>query len=128
MTIYLAGVFETRARLRPIRDAMRALGHTVTASWLNEPDGATPSLLGSECLDIARRDMAEIGVADRLYVDTLDEAPRGGREFEAGYASCLRVSPTIVIVGPRRNVFHWLFPQYPSWTEALAALKPESTA
>lgn len=121
MTIYLAGVFETRARLRPIRDKLRARGYVVTSSWLDEPDGSTSAPPPEQASSFALRDLQEIEAADLLIVDTFDVAPRGGREFEAGYAWAL--DREVWRVGPARSVFHHLLSAYATWGEALDELE-----
>lgn len=123
MKIYLAGFFDTRARLRPIRDAIWQIGHEVVSTWLDEV--AIPSNMTQEIWykKLAMRDLAEIRSADMLLVDTADETPRGGREVEFGFALGRFQGIEIWIVGPQRNVFHRLADRhFEEWKPALAAL------
>lgn len=107
-----------------MRDGVENRGHVVISSWLDEPDQPGPIQLPSseECLTYARRDYREVFESDLLLVDTLDTNDRGGREVEVGMAFMAQIP--FWVVGPRRNVFHYLAHEhFPSWEEALDRLR-----
>ncbi len=105
--LYLAGYFDTRARLLPWRDALRAQGYEVTSRWLDESKDVTYATVDEAYrLACALRDCDDVRHAEALIVDTFDVSERGGREFEAGLAYALGIP--LFIVGPFRNVFHRL--------------------
>jgi nucleoside 2-deoxyribosyltransferase len=112
--IYVAGRFEDRAFLRRQAERLRALGHTVTSSWLWSDVGTTRPK-DRDAVRMAYRDLHELEQSDVLIMDTRKVAPRGGREVEFGFAYAEGLG--IVRIGPRRNVFHTLIPHtYPNWT------------
>lgn len=124
--VYIAGYFNTRQRLRPIRDKIREMGYEVLSSWLSErpqPDAEGSTLAAHERYrQFAQRDLLEIEACDLIIVDTIDVTKRGGREVEYGYAGALGKKRWIV--GPTRNVFHFLCNRhFDTWPEALQALK-----
>lgn len=116
MKVYLAARFESRWRLRDVALELAVLGYQLVSSWLVEP---TPLELSEEDKkQIAIRDLSELKAADLLILDTLDENIRGGREVEWGIA-LTRAIPRY-IVGPARNVFHFLATRrFDSWNEAV---------
>ena len=77
----------------------------------------------------ARRDIAEVAVANLFVLDTLDETPTGGREVEFGlYLRPLivgAVAPVVrpaILIGPVRNVFHELAEwRCRDWSDGLEA-------
>ena len=120
MTIYIAGRYESKGRLQEIRQRVECLGHQVVSTWLDEPESEYPTEMDSNAIRAcALRDLVEIATADVLLLDTYDEDIHGGREWEGGFGfghPHLRV----MLVGPRRNIFHTLVPmQFKSWEEAL---------
>ena len=107
--IYIASFFNTKERLLPERDKLRAAGHEVISSWLKEapnPTATIHSYAPEELTSYAYRDLGEISIADVLIIDTIDETPRGGREVELGFALAHKLF--VIRVGPVRNVFHYL--------------------
>lgn len=117
--IYIAGKFTSQARLRGERTRLQGSGFVVRASWLDETatDYNAPLELKVEN---ALRDYDEVGACTTLVLDTLDVSETGGREVELGMA-LQRRNVTVFRVGPPRNVFHYLIPQFncfPDW-EAL---------
>lgn len=113
MIFYIAGIFEARERLRSHRDHLITLGHKVTSTWLDAP--AEASMLNPEApyVELADRDLKEIDASDTLLLDTLGDLHRGGREVEAGYA--LGKGKIVVVIGSRKNVFHYLCFRVESW-------------
>lgn len=89
------------------------MGHTVNSTWIDAPDTATHDAPEKPYAYLARKDKAEIEVADVLILDTLEMTSRGGREYEAGYANGLGIG--VVMVGPIRIVFHSVLRRYDSW-------------
>lgn len=113
--IYIAGKFTAKDRLREERDRLRKLGYVVTSGWLEEPetDYTADAAYKVEC---AKRDLDEVVRAKTLIIDTLDVSDTGGREVEFGVA--LGNCDQIYVVGPLRNVFHYLVPErchFDSW-------------
>ena len=128
MKIYMAGFFDTRERMRPLRDQIWKLGHEVVSTWLDEVK--YPETMDREIFfkKLALRDLAEIRSADLIIMDTIDETPRGGREVELGFALGRFQSIEIWIVGPLRNVFHRLADlHFVNWDECLEWLNPTPT-
>jgi len=117
--VYIAGCFEDKNRLARVRDTFVAAGHTVTSSWLDEPDQEGPIKLPSaaDCIGLAVRDCAEIEGSDALLVDEMNTNTRAGREVEFGMAFAW--GKRVATVGPRRNVFHFGLPNFATWEEAL---------
>lgn len=118
--IYLASFFDTRERLSPIRDSLRGMGHEVTSRWLDEASDVTVETSNAvyrrAC---AIRGLEDIKRSNVFILDTLDSAPRGGREVEWGVA-LTRLEMQRFIVGPLRNVFHSLAShRFEAWEEAL---------
>lgn len=107
MNYYLAGRFTGQSRLRAMRDQMAQafLGWTCTASWLDSKESNYP-VTKSQAEAYADRDFKEIDSCEMLILDTLDDSNTGGREVELGYAMAKGVY--CIIVGPRRNVFHYV--------------------
>jgi hypothetical protein len=122
--IYIASFFNTRARIRSMRDELWKLGYEITSSWLDE----TPKPQGMDLHDFFRKlaikDIAEIQRADILIIDTIDVTPRGGREVEFGIALGQFQNKWLFLVGPKRNVFHELVDQaFDDWEACLTFLK-----
>lgn len=81
------------------RDAIAALGHTVTSRWLDEKDGTDLQIA-------AIIDIDDLRSSDAVIVFTEDSSvgyTTGGRHVELGFA--LAIHKPICIVGPRENVF-----------------------
>src|SRR5258708_3901849 len=115
LNIYIAGWFGAKERLRKERDRIHALGvGQVVGTWLDEetvaPEAPGETLVVSatpeQCKEYAVRDLGEVRYADLLILDTIDVNPRGGREVEYGLALATGIG--LWIVGPKRNVFHYL--------------------
>jgi hypothetical protein len=121
LDLYLAGKWEARARLREVRAELVKRGHTVVGTWLDEEGTATPTL--QEAVQYAIRDLAELRRANAMFLDTLDENSRGGREAEWGYSLGRMQHQPRIIVGPVRNVFHSLASaRFDTWEACFAWL------
>jgi hypothetical protein len=122
--IYLAGKFEAQDRLRHERDRIHQLGvGKVVGTWLDEESAPGEITAGTKYI-YAVRDREEVLDSDLLILDTLDENNRGGREVEFGIA--LGRGIEVWVVGPKRNVFHEMAPQFESWNEVIEALAREA--
>ena len=137
MKIYLAARYSRRLELCGYREQLEAIGHDVTARWLNGshqisdsgvPIGDSGEALvegddgnnSTEAADLrkcfAMEDLGDVHACDLFIAFTeppRSTASRGGRHVEFGYAlglAALRVSgsPQIIVVGHRENLFHWL--------------------
>ena len=116
-TIYLASNWDSKPRMRALRDQIQLRGHTVLSSWLDDP--TTEYIVDSP--NDARNDLDEIRRCDLLICDTAESSSTGGREVEIGYAMGHRVS--VWIIGPQRNIFHSIADRYyTNWVDALRAL------
>ena len=119
MKIYIAGFFNTRARLWEYRDALIKQGHNVVSSWLNEKPKPEHMNEADFFKHTAIKDLAEVLSSDCILVDTFDVSPRGGREFESGYAWA-DPNRLFYTVGPRRNIFHHLADQtWGTWPQVI---------
>jgi hypothetical protein len=116
----MASFFDTRARLKPIRDKVESYGHKVVGRWIDEQDTVI-GLTVKEQADAACRDLVDIMNADLFILDTIDENKRGGREVEFGYAYAF--GRRMWVVGPGRNIFHTLAGNhFATWEDCLHAL------
>jgi len=110
LKIYLAARYERRAELSEYAERLRSWGYVITSSWLKESDAATFEAITDDVrAEIARRDLADIRDCD-LFI-RFSETPRsvrttGGSLVEMGYA--LALPRTVLVVGPKENVFHYL--------------------
>lgn len=124
MKVYIAARFEHRPELRPYRDRLWAMGHQVVSTWLDEvarPEGMTKAVFFKK---LALKDVAEIKSADVLILDTHIPSERGGKEVEYGIALGGFQHQQIWVVGPQRNVFHFLADQvFDNWQECLAYIE-----
>ena len=128
MRIYIAGKFERRPILRPYAAQIWELGHEITSSWLNEVSRMPQMQLGEFMRKLAVKDLTEIRAADLLILDTGVASERGGKEVEFGFALGQHQGKLLWIVGPPRNVFHWLADRvFESWEHCLTTLEEEYT-
>mgnify|MGYP001608947870 CR=1 FL=1 len=86
MKIYISASFNSQKRLRHPAAKLRALGHTVLSSWLDE--GAKPAYLDQPTWEgrLAFTDSAEIFASDCVILDREGESTTGGRYVEWGMA------------------------------------------
>ena len=116
-TIYLASNWDSKPRMRALRDQIQLRGHTVLSSWLDDP--TTEYIVDSP--NDARNDLDEIRRCDLVVCDTAEQSNTGGREVEVGFAMG-RALP-VWIIGPQRNIFHAIADRhYTNWVDALRAL------
>jgi hypothetical protein len=114
--VYVAGFFDSQARLKETALRLADLGYEITSTWLDEVPTPDPD---EHYLNMcAIRDLEDIKRSDAVILDTQDINPRGGREVEWGVA-LTRMIPRY-IVGPSRNVFHRLATlHFTTWESAL---------
>src|SRR3990167_6753636 len=107
MKVYLAGDFDRRAELFEVAERLVGQGHDITSLWL-WTDGDVPSVqLDADATEgCALRDLRDVEAAQVVVLFTRETDGRGGKDTELGYA--LGLGKRLVIVGTRRNVFHWL--------------------
>lgn len=125
LRIYIAAKFNAKSRLKRIRDYLNQQeGLLVSSSWMDNNVSDIPKIevVPSEYHVVeATRDYKEITQSDLLVVDTYDESTTGGREVEIGVALALQIP--IWLVGPKRNVFHYILTEeFCDWTKAMDAL------
>lgn len=130
MKIYLAARYSRRVELCGYREALQALGHTVTSRWLNGDhqisdtgealgDGGEALVEGDDGSQtgraaalrelFAKEDFADVLACDLLIAFTeppRSSASRGGRHVELGLA--LGAMKRVWVVGYRENIFCWL--------------------
>lgn len=148
MHIYLVARYDRKAELRGYAEDLRALGHTISASWLEEgdaeaaynwnPDPAMYRRFARQAIDDLMASDCSIHFTEPPTRELVSGVTaRGGRHVELGLAYGLRDytavdgdAHRIVIVGPRENVFHYLpaVDHFPTWDEALTALAPTGVA
>lgn len=101
-TVYIAAPYELREEAQAAMHALTARGHHVTSQWLRIHDTLTDAH--------ARKDLRDIHAATVLLVlnpEPFRQAGTGGRHVELGYA--LAHGKRIIVVGPRTNIFHYLY-------------------
>jgi nucleoside 2-deoxyribosyltransferase len=126
MMIYLASRYSRRDELCGYRSQLQALGYEVTSRWLNGlhhmPDHCPDDYQHAENQRFAREDLEDLKAADVVicFTEPSRLGPgRGGRHVEFGIALALR--KTVIAVGHRENVFHFL-PEvifYETWQEVI---------
>jgi hypothetical protein len=110
--VYLAAQFESRFDLHDLADQIRDLGYEIVSDWLYEPESNNEiaDKIGTEDAPakllehIALNDVSNVVKCD--YFVLFSGGGRGGRHFETGLA--YKSGATILIVGDRENVFHYL--------------------
>lgn len=105
--IYVAGKFTAKARIDREAQRLRRMGFPVSSTWLDETE-TDYSASEEYKLECAIRDYGEVATANGMILDTIDVSETGGREVELGMA--IGHGVPVYIVGPLRNVFHWMVP------------------
>jgi hypothetical protein len=108
MRLYLSGSWPRRDELKGYLKTLEADGHLVTSRWLKERHSGD-----SVKEDTARRycaeDLEDINRASVLVLFVGDRGSRGGKWYEAGYASHARKKIYVVgIPTPEESIFHLL--------------------
>jgi len=124
MRIYVSASFVAQKRLRPVRDALWAMGHIVTSSWLDETEQPAGMPRAAFMGKLGVKDIAEITEADLLINDLGEPSTTGGRDIEYGIALGRHQRCQVWIVGVPRAPFHYLADRiFPDWDKALKAAK-----
>lgn len=116
MKIYTAATFTEQKRIREHKEQLIQLGHTITASWLEEqikPLGMTQLQFDRK---MASKDLQEIAAADCMILDLLNPSKTMGKMVEYGFA--LAKHKLIYVVGevPSGGIFMHLSDYiFPSW-------------
>lgn len=113
--IYIAGSFNAKERLKKEAERLLEDGRfVVTSTWLWEPEEINVKVRASQ-------DKCQVLASNFLILDTADETTTGGREVEFGMA--LARGLQVIIIGPKRNIFHhhigW---EFDSWDDFAAHL------
>ncbi len=98
--VYIAASWQNRFKLRTIRNRFNSIGVAVSSQWIDFDREYTDGDFGAE----ADRDYGDIEASNYLILDTTDTATKGGREWEAGYATGIGLH--ILRVGPVITPFH----------------------
>lgn len=108
MKIYLAGRYSDAPKLRHMGESLKALGHEIVSRWVytNRRAGREfEDIPDAEKTEIAQEDVDDVRACDILIL-LVGEGGRGGKDVEFGLA--LGLGKRVAILGPRKNVFHWL--------------------
>jgi nucleoside 2-deoxyribosyltransferase len=105
MKFYVATQKQENAR--PVRDALVALRHTCTATWLDLQGYASIPGDDAQRAKAAVTCEREVKEADVLILiaEPDGERVRGGKHVETGMA--LALGKRVYVLGKRENVFHW---------------------
>lgn len=134
--VYLAARYSRHPEMRGYRDDLEAMGHKVTARWIDCHTDVVGDFTSSFTQEFLNANPEKCGPLGQHDIDDLDAAEwvisftggglKGGRHVEFGYA--LATGKRLVVVGPRENVFHTLasVEHFEDWPAARAALA-EST-
>lgn len=126
-TIYIAGSFAGRARIRAMANVLESEGHTVLSQWFKDEDfveRAWDQNFGGRVAEaMAHRDFVGVMQCDVFILDTMEPSTTGGRYVELGLAIHRQIvgQPVKIIhVGPPSNIFetlvHW---HYDTWTDVI---------
>lgn len=120
MNIYVAGSFNSVARIADEVDELEQRGHHVTGVWFQGHDPLEKIWDGNFGGRIAEvmslRDFNGIDRADLFIIDTLDPSSTGGRNVELGYA--LAKGKRIILIGQPTTIFFALIREaYETWEE-----------
>ncbi len=122
MKVYIAGTFQNREKLRPMKDSIWKLGHQCMSSWLDEV--VKPSFLTTEEFrkKLAFKDCIEVCSSDLLILDT--ESVSGGKNCEFALALRGYQNQLLWTVGQATNIFQALTDRnFVDWEECLTYLE-----
>ena len=124
MRIYLAARYHRLRELRSYADELRALGHHVTAHWIERRQEAPGPLDHPSWAGIAQQDVQDISESDAviIFAEPHRVEEGGGRHTEFGMG--LAWGKRMVVVGRAEHLFHTLpsVEVYPTWRDALRGL------
>lgn len=118
--IYIAGKYTARLRLQRYKRQLIKLGYNIVSSWLDQHEGDYETITNEALRTLAIRDAREVGEAEVLIIDTLDETNTGGREVELGMA--IAQNKCIFLVGPVRNLFHAGLIGFTTWDDLIKTI------
>lgn len=127
LSFYLAAAFKEQLRLRNYAEELRNMGYVITSRWLFEERDPLHDLQKNEDYSIyAEQDLEDIRACDVFIIFTVEPTElikRGGKHFEAGYAS--GVYKPIVVIGPDENIFYQLkgTTHFNSWSDFISSIK-----
>lgn len=109
MRWYLAAQFARQEEMRRKAAQLQESGQEVTSRWIYS-GGAVRDMTDEERENQAISHMEDIVKSDGIIIFTKDDEGAypslGGRHVEFGAG--LGTNKTMVVVGPRENIFHWL--------------------
>jgi hypothetical protein len=107
VNIYVSGSWTARGRLRTQAEKLRACGHRITSSWLDEQDKPAHLPLGEWLTRLAHKDIAEVAGSDMIILDVDTASTTGGRYVEWGVACHPHALIRRVLVGtpPPLDIF-----------------------
>lgn len=123
MRIYVSGSWASRDKLRPMAQALRAMGHQVSSSWLDEQEKPVAMNEIAWRKRIAMKDVAEVSGSDAIIMDINEDSTTGGRFVEWGVACNPQAYITRILVGPETagDFFgHLADFHFPDWDRCLA--------
>ena len=111
MKAYVAARFEQKTEMKALVPLLAEHNIQVHAHWLDEtisPTSQLSDLTPAYCTEQALVDLKDIQACDIFvfFGDEFAKTTRGGKHFEAGYASGL--GKRIVVIGFPENIFHYL--------------------
>lgn len=105
MKCYLAATFAEQKRIREMKERLIQLGHSVTATWLEEqlrPEGMTEAQFEKK---MAIKDLQEIAAADCLILDVANPSKTAGKMVEFGFALSKHKLVYVVGTPPAHSIF-----------------------
>ncbi len=119
MKIYLGARYPRREELRGYAEELAQRRHTVVSTWVTRetapedaaPEGDERRMTPEQQARLALRDLGELTSADAAAFfteecgSTAENASRGGRHVEFGYALGACAGP-VIVVGPREALFY----------------------
>ena len=127
MRIYTAATFTEQKRIRDMKEKLFGLGHSITATWLEEqirPEGMTKEQFGRK---MAAKDLQEIAASDCLILDLESPSKTAGKMVEFGFAVAKHKLIYVVAPGDTLtdgHIFMLLADKiFRSWDECLAFVK-----
>lgn len=127
MKIYLAAGYQRLTEIAGYACQLEELGHDITSSWLAGDDGLTFESPVQVLFDTAKKDLADVSIADALILFTLEDPLRavtGGCFVEYGFAMGHGIP--VFLVGRKANIFCWLANHFGTWEECLEYFKEEN--
>ncbi len=118
MKIYTAATFAEQARIRAHKEQLLQLGHTITATWLEESLFVRPEGMPEETFErkMAIKDLQEVSMADCLILDVENPSRTAGKMVECGFALAKHKLVYVVGTPPPHSIFLLLADKhFPDW-------------